>query len=229
METFFLAIFVFGALFTLASALLGATASVDHGFGHGHVGHGGHGGHAALQHGGLASSLRGAMQPLLNGSTVLAFLTWFGAAGYLLTRLSEWALPAVLLGALIGGGIGGYLVARFLGLLLSGERVMDPARLSPGRHARPDQRQHPGGRNGRSGVLEGRRAAQRGRAGVGGVANPSGHGGGHYAVRGRLRDRPAVGGVSRRARELGRRSSEATYMDISSRVRRGVARWSRCC
>jgi hypothetical protein len=54
METFFLACFVFGALFTLVSVLLGAAshapgADVGH---FGHLGHGGHAGHAGhLGHG----------------------------------------------------------------------------------------------------------------------------------------------------------------------------------
>jgi membrane protein implicated in regulation of membrane protease activity len=125
METIFLAIFAFGALFTLASAALGAVSGIDHGFGHGHgVGHGqGHGAHAPLGHDSIAwlHSV-----PLLNGSSLMAFLTCFGAAGYLLTRLSPWAFPAVMLGALIGGIAGAYLVARFLGLVLAGEREMDP-------------------------------------------------------------------------------------------------------
>src|SRR5215510_1409044 len=105
METIFLAIFAFGALFTLASAALGAVTGVGHGHGIGH-GHGPgadvSGGHGALD---WLHSL-----PLLNGSSLMAFLTCFGAAGYLLTRLSPWAFPAVILGALIGGIAGAYLV-----------------------------------------------------------------------------------------------------------------------
>jgi hypothetical protein len=122
METFFLAIFVFGALFTLASAALGAVSSFDHGFGpiHGHGAGHVHGG----QGHGHGHDLKGL--PLLNGSTMLGFVTCFGAAGYLLSQLSEWALPGVLLGASLGGLAGGYVVARFLGLILSGEREMDP-------------------------------------------------------------------------------------------------------
>ena len=133
METVFLAIFAFGALFTLASAAVGAVTSLDHGFGiHGHanVGHGhapaGHVGHAQGHAHGTSHADRGSSLPWLNGSALMAFLTCFGAAGYLLTRLSEWAVPAVLLGALIGGAAGAYLVARFLGLVLAGEREMDP-------------------------------------------------------------------------------------------------------
>jgi membrane protein implicated in regulation of membrane protease activity len=65
--------------------------------------------------------------PLLNVSAILGALTWFGAAGYLLVRLGDWALPAVLLGALLAGAAGWYLVIRFLGLILAGEREMDPS------------------------------------------------------------------------------------------------------
>lgn len=106
MDNLFLACLVFGALFTLASVVLG----------HAHVGHV-HIGH----HGGVNDQL-----PVVNLSSVLAALTLFGAAGYLLSNLGDLALPAVVLGALIAGGIGWYLVARFLGLVLAGEREMDP-------------------------------------------------------------------------------------------------------
>jgi membrane protein implicated in regulation of membrane protease activity len=63
---------------------------------------------------------------LLSVSSLVGALTWFGAAGYLLLRLGDLALPAVVLGALLAGGVGWYLIARFLGLVLSGEREMDP-------------------------------------------------------------------------------------------------------
>jgi membrane protein implicated in regulation of membrane protease activity len=62
----------------------------------------------------------------MNASSVIGAVTWFGAAGYLLMRLGDFALPAVLIGALLAAGLGWYLVARFLGLVLAGEREMDP-------------------------------------------------------------------------------------------------------
>jgi membrane protein implicated in regulation of membrane protease activity len=135
MENIFLACFAFGALFTLASVVLGFGG---HGVGHpghgaAHVGHGpGHIGHAHAGHldahvnGAHGDAGRFASLPLLNASSVVGGLTWFGAAGYLLLRLGDWALPAVLLGALLAAGVGWYLVARFLGLVLAGEREMDP-------------------------------------------------------------------------------------------------------
>jgi hypothetical protein len=124
METLFLAIFAFGALFTLLSAALGAVGNIDHGFGH--LGHGhGHGvGHHGVGHHTFGDRL--SALPLLNGSTLMGFLTCFGAGGYLLLRLSDFALPAVMLGAVIGGTAGAFVVARFLALVLSGEREMDP-------------------------------------------------------------------------------------------------------
>jgi len=126
LESIFLAIFAFGALFTVLSAALGAAHSFGHGQGHGHGIHGHHGGHG---HGNGAHSDAGWLKqlPLLNGSAVMGFLTWFGAAGYLLERLSDWALPAIILGALVGGSIGALLIARYLGLVLAGETEMDPA------------------------------------------------------------------------------------------------------
>jgi membrane protein implicated in regulation of membrane protease activity len=133
METIFLACFAFGLLFTVASVALGAAGSVHFGhFGHGgghsgaHLGHGpahaahgpGHDAHIAHE---TAQGL-----PLLNASSALGGLTWFGAAGYVLLRLGDWALPGAILGALAAGALGWYLIARFLGLILRGEIEMDP-------------------------------------------------------------------------------------------------------
>src|SRR5438046_1719362 len=121
METIFLACFLFGLLFLLASVVLGSVGAVHFGHaGHGHFGHVGHG------HGHTHVDAKGET-PLLNASSVIGGLTWFGAAGYALTRLGDWALPAALIGALAAGALGWYLVARFLGLILKGEVEMDPA------------------------------------------------------------------------------------------------------
>jgi hypothetical protein len=136
METIFLACFVFGALFTLATVVLGfaghGAAHIGHGHAHvGHLDHGhghGHAGHVGAHANGSSNNEMGHVTtPLMNGTSVLGALTWFGAAGYLLLRLGDWALPAVVLGALVAGAAGWYLIARFLGLVLAGEREMDPA------------------------------------------------------------------------------------------------------
>ncbi len=131
METVFLACFVFGALFTLASVVLGfgghGAGHLAHGHDGLHLGHahdGLHLGHGHEAHGSHAEP--GDRFPWFSASSLIGGLTWFGAAGYVLLRLGSWGLPAVVLGALIAGAIGWYLIARFLGLILSGERVMDP-------------------------------------------------------------------------------------------------------
>ena len=157
METVFLACFAFGALFTLVSVLLGAVsnlpgADVGH-FGHlghaahngpagydsagGHLGHSGQsgqGGHAA--HGGAhngngqppAHTFAGALiVPLLNASSVLAFLTWFGAAGFVLTHFTAWPLLVAVAVAAASGLLAAFVIAAFLRKVLAGERVMNPA------------------------------------------------------------------------------------------------------
>src|SRR4030088_2279943 len=119
MESIFLGCFAFGALFTLVSVVLGVG-----GHGAAHIGHGHGGGHLGDPH--AESGDRFGSLPLLSVSSIVGALTWFGATGYLLLRLGDWALPAVVLGALLAGAVGWYLIARFLGLVLAGEREMDP-------------------------------------------------------------------------------------------------------
>jgi hypothetical protein len=98
-SSLFLGCFTFGLLFTVASGLLGA-------FNGGHdfhlpglQGHGAHGtGHASP----------------FNGSTVAAFLTWFGGAGYLLVRYSGFAAFSIMAIAVVAGLAGAALVFAFL-------------------------------------------------------------------------------------------------------------------
>jgi hypothetical protein len=128
-ETLFLACFAFGALFTIASVALGFVGG-GHG-GHGHdLGHGthdlAHGGHAS--HGDHVTAHPGEYRglPLLNFSSIVAFLTWFGAAGYSATRFAGWPLLVALLVAVLAGVVGWYVLAIFLRQVMVGERVMDP-------------------------------------------------------------------------------------------------------
>lgn len=129
METVFLICFIFGALFTLVSAVLGAADVAIHlphgghdgGLGHGHDA-GSHGGHDAGGHGhDFAQHL-----PVFNLSALLAFLTWFGAAGFLLLHVAGWPLLLALLAAILAGVAGAAIIARFLRAVLASERVMDP-------------------------------------------------------------------------------------------------------
>ncbi|MBI2939145.1 MAG: hypothetical protein HYY04_01800 [Chloroflexi bacterium] len=145
METIFLACFLFGALFTILSFGLGFAGSALHGH-TGDIGAGDHGGldasagqwgHVGPLHGhdvGTAphadhgdSATAGRLRlPLLNVSSLLAFLTWFGAAGYLLLRFAAWPPLAAVGGGVIAGGVAGVLIALLLAGLRAGEQEMDP-------------------------------------------------------------------------------------------------------
>lgn len=112
--SFFIGCFAFGLLFTVASFLLGGWSGTGaHGAAHGLSG-AFTGSHASAHvHGHGANTV----SPF-NLSTLSAFLTWFGAAGYLLTRYSPLAALAVTLAAAIFGFIGGALfftaIARYI-------------------------------------------------------------------------------------------------------------------
>jgi hypothetical protein len=127
----FLFTFLFGLVFTVVSVFMGAThlggAEAGHDvqadFGHdiGHdVGHGvGHDASHDIGHGD-----GGAGGPsVLNMPTIMAFLTWFGGAGYIFTRtLGLGALltvPMALLSGLFGGAIMFALLAKVLWPMMS--------------------------------------------------------------------------------------------------------------
>jgi membrane protein implicated in regulation of membrane protease activity len=127
MDTIFLALFLFGFLLVLASALLGfAHIALPGGEGV-HLGHDGGGGPGGGMdgHGHVDAAGGGHGLPLWNVSTLLAFLMWFGAGGYVATRLGAPA-PLALVPAVAAGVAGGLLVSAFLRLLRRGERVLNP-------------------------------------------------------------------------------------------------------
>ncbi len=131
MEALFLGCFLFGALLTLASVLLGAVGAGGDGLhgAHGGAGHGSGAAHGTHAHPGGDAGADGAHRglPLLNFTSLLAFLTWFGAAGWLLGRLTAWPMPLILPLAALAGGTGSLVVAAFLRLVRAGERTMEPA------------------------------------------------------------------------------------------------------
>jgi hypothetical protein len=107
----FLGCFAFGLIFTVASFLLGA-------FGGGHalhipgldglLGHGDAGGHAGGDAGGDAGAgHHGSSISPFNLSTISAFLTWFGGAGYLLVRYSSFAGTLIVVLSTAAGIVGG--------------------------------------------------------------------------------------------------------------------------
>jgi len=98
-------------------------------FGHLHFGHF-HGGHFHLGHvhpGHLHAQAGGHDTNLspLNGFTLLAFLCWFGGAGYLLRRFSPLWGAGVFALAVVSGLVGAGIIFWFLArVLLPSERVL---------------------------------------------------------------------------------------------------------
>ena len=114
MTSIFIGCFAFGLLFTVVTFLIGGFGGTDaHGAAHAPMS-GLTSWHAsAPAHGTGANHV----SPF-SLSTLSAFLTWFGGAGYLLTRYSPLAALAVTLAAGIAGVIGGALfflaIARYI-------------------------------------------------------------------------------------------------------------------
>ena len=134
-ESFYLVCFFIGLMFTFLSLLGG----LGHFGGHMHVPHmphaghlppGGHAGHVPAAHvpqGGAAmrSGSSGARVPWWNMFSLMVFLCWFGAAGYLFTRHGTIVAGLVLLLAVGCGFAGGAIVYQFLTrVLLPNERVL---------------------------------------------------------------------------------------------------------
>jgi hypothetical protein len=126
-ETFYFVCFLIG-LFLSAFSLLGGMGHFGH-FGHIHIPHAPHAVH--LPHGGPAThagagashaaghgaqgAARGsASVPWWNAFSLMIFLCWFGAAGYLLTRHGGFVAGTVLVIAGICGVAGGAIIFFFL-------------------------------------------------------------------------------------------------------------------
>jgi hypothetical protein len=76
-----------------------------------HLGH--HGG--GLAKGGLhKGGSAGAQISWFNASTIMAFLAWFGGAGYLLTRYSHFLVVVILAIAAIAGLFAGWVIFKFM-------------------------------------------------------------------------------------------------------------------
>lgn len=92
------------------------------GFGHLHIGHFHRGVHVG-HHGAIGRFSR-AMSGI-NGFTILAFLTWFGGAGYLLERYSRLVAPLIFAASLGFGIAGSFIVwTALFKVLLPRERVL---------------------------------------------------------------------------------------------------------
>ena len=117
MITFYFVCFVVGLMFAVVSLLGG----MGHFGGHVHV----HVPHAHVPHvphvphgvtvpdGGSAASGAPTV-PWWNGFSIMVFLCWFGAAGYLLTKYGSFMAVVVLVLAAIAGVMGGAIIFLFL-------------------------------------------------------------------------------------------------------------------
>jgi hypothetical protein len=122
-ETFYLICFLAGLMLSVVTLLggmghFGGHVHVPH-VPHVHVPHMPHATHiphaAGVSHptGGVTQS-GGANVPWWNGFSIMIFLCWFGAAGYLLTRYGSFVTGVVLVLAAICGVAGGALIFAFL-------------------------------------------------------------------------------------------------------------------
>ncbi len=111
-ESFYLVCFLVG-LFLSAFTLLGGMGHFG-GAGHVHVPHTPHGTHVAHATGGVNSAQGTATIPWWNAFSIMIFLCWFGAAGYLLTRYGGFVATVVVVLAGICGVIGGAMIFLFL-------------------------------------------------------------------------------------------------------------------
>jgi hypothetical protein len=125
-ETFYLVCFVLGLTLSVVS-LLGGMGHL--GGGHLHLPNGGHiphlpqGGVVRTSHPAMARGAAGV--PWWNAFSLMIFLCWFGAAGYLLVRHGGFVAMVVLMLAALCGFMGGTIVFLFLTrVLLPHEREL---------------------------------------------------------------------------------------------------------
>lgn len=110
-ETLYLVCFLVGLLLS-AFTLLGG---MGHFGGHVHMPHAPHVPHAGGHPVGAANGSSGAVTvPWWNAFSIMVFLCWFGAAGYLLTRYGTFVATVVLVFSVICGVAGGAIVFVFL-------------------------------------------------------------------------------------------------------------------
>lgn len=127
-ESFYLVCFLLG-LFLSALSLLGAMGHIGGHIPAPHAPHlpavGGHIPHAGRVPHGAGAVSGGATVPWWNAFSIMIFLCWFGAAGYLLTRHGSFVALVVLVLAGVCGVAGGAIVFFFLAkVMLPHEREL---------------------------------------------------------------------------------------------------------
>lgn len=117
-ETFYLICFLAGLMLSFV-ALLGGMGHLG-GHVHMHVPHAAHLPHgvAGTAHAAAAGTNSGSEVPWWNGFSIMIFLCWFGASGYLLTRYGSLVAGVVLVLALACGAAGGAILFFFLSKVL---------------------------------------------------------------------------------------------------------------
>ena len=118
-ETFYLTCFVVGLLLSALSLLggmghFGGQTHIPHMPHAGHVPHLTHAGASHAVNAGASSGEGGTSVPWWNTFSIMIFLCWFGAAGYLLTRHGGFVAAVVLVLAAICGVVGGAILFLFL-------------------------------------------------------------------------------------------------------------------
>ncbi|UWZ86494.1 NfeD family protein [Occallatibacter riparius] len=116
MITFYLVCFLVGLMLSVVMLLGGMGHFAGHMGGHVHIPHVHvpHAPHVPHAGGGTPSIDGAATVPWWNGFSIMIFLCWFGAAGYLLTKYGTFVLSVVLVLAAIVGVAGGAIIFLFL-------------------------------------------------------------------------------------------------------------------
>lgn len=141
MDNVFLGCFLFGAIFTLVTTLLGSLAPDAELGAMGKLGKVGKLGKLHIDGvdvpladpgaGVVAHADGGGLGTFLSGyftlSSLVAFLTWFGAAGYILSKAMGWSLVLILPLAVLAGVAGGGIIAWVIAKIKEGDRPMNPA------------------------------------------------------------------------------------------------------
>ena len=125
-ETFYLVCFLAGLMLSFVSLLGGMGHFGGHEqLPHVHVPHAGHVPHVHIPHGAGAAhtagmnstssgTTAGAEVPWWNAFSIMIFLCWFGAAGYLLTKYGSFVAGVVVVLAAVCGIAGGAIIFMFL-------------------------------------------------------------------------------------------------------------------
>ena len=135
LETFFLVCFGVGFVLSLLSFVAGSLHfhlptkwHLPHFGHHSHVQVGHSGGHVSAGHPHSGGGEIDLMQiSPFNFPSIMAFLSWFGAVGFLTLHHYRFGVWMSLVASIVGGMAGGWIVYRFLRKMMSYDGAIDPA------------------------------------------------------------------------------------------------------